>query len=182
MYKWLVLFACFLSKTKEQSTHSSCFHIAEQLWNRLWKYTCNTVSQLDFYLFTSLLSCSYLDIHVMYLIWTYLYLENTNFCGKLNKSTSDNAGRSVYSSGCDRVSVNERGSRVGKGANRKGGKGPELQLEVCLEPSIEKITQKERDNTGEQLFATAPGVAPCIVWFLFCSEKLGLVNKEDLSS
>ena len=52
---------------------------------------------------------------------------------------------------------------MGKGANRKGSKGPELQLGVRLEPDLEKITQKGRENMGEPLFAIGPGVAQHLI-------------------
>lgn len=73
-------------------------------------------------------------------------MENSSFHGKLNKSISDDTGRTVYSSGCDCVSVHERSSRADKETNRKVIKEAELQPKVCLEPNPEKMTEGGREH------------------------------------
>lgn len=63
------------------------------------------------------------------------------------------------------MSGHERSSKRGQGRKHRSNQRPELQPEMCLEPDLERITQKGTENMGEQLIAVKPGVVPtcCLI-------------------
>lgn len=85
----------------------------------------------------------------------------------------------------DHVSGQERNGKRGKGSNQRRNQRPELQPEICFEPNLERITQNNRK--GQRTWRSSglqydQVLSLHVTWFLLCSEKLDLVNKEDLSS
>lgn len=60
----------------------------------------------------------------------------------------------------DHVSGHERSSKRGKGSKQRRNQRPELQPEMFLEPSLERVTRKGTENRGELLITVRPGVVP----------------------